>query len=148
VFAFGQSAATDGGLAPALFFFTPVPSNEPGPATGFSLDGSAIVYALGPDPFPAAVEQQIAVVVDGAASPPTLTSYVAGVQEGQIALPDPPANSRSILSELWDHNCWLGQSQQSWDAHMTGVYNEFRIYDRALTQAEIQALLSAGPDQP
>jgi hypothetical protein len=148
VFDFGQSAAEDGGLAPALFFFTPIPSNEPGPATGFSLDGSTIVYALAPDPFPADVEQQVAVVVDGALSPPTLTSYVQGVQVGQSQLPNPPANSKSILSELWDHNCWLGQSQQSWDAHMMGVYHEFRIYDRALTQAEIQALLEAGPDQP
>ncbi len=150
VFDFGQTAvdAADGGLARALFFFTPKPSNEPGPATGFSIDGSAFVYALGPDPFPADVEQQVAVVVDGAANPPTLTSYVQGVQVGQAQLPSPPQNSKSILSELWDQNCWLGQSQQAWDAHMTGVYDEFRIYDRALTQPEIQALLAAGPDQP
>jgi hypothetical protein len=148
VFDFGETATEDGGLARALFFFTPIPSNEPGPATGFSIDGSGFVYALGPDAFPADVEQQIAVVVDGAASPPTLKSYVQGVSEGQAELPLPKENSKSILSELYDQNCWLGRSQQSWDAYMTAVYNEFRIYDRALSQAEIQALLAAGPDQP
>jgi hypothetical protein len=152
VFDFGQTEAQDGlpGTASYMFFFTPIPSNEPGTTTGFSLDHDIkIVRVVGTNPFPADVEQQIAVVVDGAASPPTLASYVGAVLEGQVPLVDPVDKSTPLtLSKLYDGNCWLGQSQQSWDAHMTGVYNEFRIYDRALTQAEIQALLEAGPDQP
>jgi hypothetical protein len=150
VFDFGQTEARDGkpGTATALFFFTPVPSTETASATALSLNGADFVYVIGTNPFPTDSEQQIAVALDASVSPPTLTTYVAGVQEGQKQLLDPKNNQPMALSDLWDQNCWLGQSQQSWDSHMTGVYDEFRIYDHALTQADVQALLDAGPDRP
>ena len=44
-------------------------------------------------------------------------------------------------------NNWLGRSQWVQDTHfMQGTYDEFRIYDVALSDADLAALEAAGPD--
>jgi hypothetical protein len=50
------------------------------------------------------------------------------------------------LSELEDVNNWLGRSQWGGDAFSTANYNEFRIYEGALTPLEIAVNADAGPD--
>ncbi len=51
------------------------------------------------------------------------------------------------LTDLPDVNNWLGRSQ--WDDPVfNGIYNEFRIYDLALDDAQILRSYSAGPDSP
>jgi len=50
------------------------------------------------------------------------------------------------LSEISDVNNWLGQSQWIQDPHLRGTYDEFRIYDSALTTAQVAAVERAGPD--
>lgn len=52
------------------------------------------------------------------------------------------------LSEIVDHNDWLGLSQYDSDNLYQGTYDEFRIYNRALSACEIAATVGAGPDQP
>ncbi|MDB6175257.1 MAG: hypothetical protein JWL59_4568 [Chthoniobacteraceae bacterium] len=47
---------------------------------------------------------------------------------------------------LNDVNNWLGRSQWNGDANVDGVYNEFRIYDYALTQEQAAGNFAAGPD--
>ncbi|HEY4107190.1 MAG TPA: LamG domain-containing protein [Polyangiaceae bacterium] len=52
------------------------------------------------------------------------------------------------LSDIVDENDWLGLSQYALDTLYQGTYDEFRIYDRALSACEIGATLQAGPDAP
>lgn len=49
------------------------------------------------------------------------------------------------LSVLNDVNNWLGRAQYN-DPYFNGSYNEFRIYEGAMTGAEIAASRAAGPD--
>ena len=50
------------------------------------------------------------------------------------------------LAEIEEVNNWLGRSQLTADCNANATYNEFRIYNHALTQAEITASLTAGAD--
>jgi hypothetical protein len=50
-----------------------------------------------------------------------------------------------MLNEIIDNNLWLGRSQWG-DPLYCGSYNELRIYDTALSAAEIAASYLAGPD--
>jgi hypothetical protein len=122
----------------SYFFFTPRYVPGPGDSANIYVEGKPPgVAANGTEPFPTQLEQQIAVVFDGAAG--VLESYVNGVSEAR--------NSTDLrLSDIPDEDCWLGKSQWTHDALMHGRYNEFRIYGAALTHDDIGALLAAGPD--
>jgi Concanavalin A-like lectin/glucanases superfamily len=50
------------------------------------------------------------------------------------------------LSSIVDTNCLLGKSQFVPDAYFFGRFNEFRIYSGLLTDKEVAAEYSAGPD--
>lgn len=50
------------------------------------------------------------------------------------------------LSSIEDVNNWLGRSQYSTDSSANISYDEVRIYDNALTAADIATSFSAGPD--
>ena len=52
----------------------------------------------------------------------------------------------ATMDQLNDVNVWLGRSQWNGDANMQGEYDEFRVYDRLLTTAEMAANMSIGPD--
>jgi MYXO-CTERM domain-containing protein len=43
-------------------------------------------------------------------------------------------------------NNWLGRSNWTGDANLDGTFNEFRIYDYALTDAQVAGNFSTGPD--
>ena len=49
------------------------------------------------------------------------------------------------LIDVEDVNNWLGRSQWG-DPLFDGLHNEFRIYDRALSAAEVSTSYAAGPD--
>lgn len=59
----------------------------------------------------------------------------------------PIASSPTLieLAEINDNNNWLGRSQWN-DPLFDGYHNEFRIYNRALTTAEVASSYTAGPD--
>jgi hypothetical protein len=52
----------------------------------------------------------------------------------------------SGLASILDVNNWLGRSQWTGDANLNGFYDEFRIYDYALTQEQVLGNFAAGPD--
>lgn len=52
----------------------------------------------------------------------------------------------SNLGDLNDVNMWLGRSTWLGDANLDGTFDEFRIYDHALSGAEVAASLAAGPN--
>ncbi len=50
------------------------------------------------------------------------------------------------LSQIEDVNNWLGRSQWSGDQNANVAYNEVRIYDNAMSAAEVTANYQAGPE--
>jgi hypothetical protein len=51
-----------------------------------------------------------------------------------------------LISAINDINNWLGRSQFTNDANLQGQYDEFRIYDHALSAGEVAGDFQAGPD--
>ncbi len=76
---------------------------------------------------------------DGAGGLAELRYYRDGTLAGQ-------ATTTVQLADLNDVNNWLGRSNWTGDQNFQGSYDEFRIYDTALTEAEIDASRAAGPD--
>jgi hypothetical protein len=70
--------------------------------------------------------------------------YVDGVP---IADPASVPDSEG-LADLDDVNNWLGRAQWAADDDFAGIFYEVRIYDVALTQAELVESGAAGPDTP
>jgi autotransporter-associated beta strand protein len=52
----------------------------------------------------------------------------------------------NTLAQLTDSNNWLGRSQYSWDDTANAAFNEVRIWQDALTYAELQMLHAWGTD--
>jgi uncharacterized protein len=52
----------------------------------------------------------------------------------------------NTLAQLTDSNNWLGRSQYTWDDTANASYNEVRIWQDALTDAELQTLQGWGPN--
>lgn len=98
----------------------------------------------GPGPLPVAVPTHVAVVIDQAAEKMRL--YQGGVRLSECDLKRP-------LSAINDINNWLGRSNYIGDHYFDGIFDEFRIYNAALTDDEIADSKKAGPnagleDQP
>jgi hypothetical protein len=90
-------------------------------------------------PLPAHTPIQVALTID--AERDAMTMYLDGTPVAQGA-----ASFR--LQDIDDRNNWLGRSQWVQDRFMNARYDEFRIYDRALSDAEIAMLYVRGPDEP
>jgi len=81
----------------------------------------------------------LAVVLDNTAN--QITLYRNGALDGSAPWND-------SLSVLTDTNNWLGHSQWSGDPYFNGTLHEFRIYDAALSAAQVQASFMGGTDPP
>ena len=86
---------------------------------------------------PTGTMTHVTVVVDGVAG--ELALYQGTTLAGSEAF-------TGLLSDLDDVNAWLGRSQYTADPEFAGTLHEFRIYDAALTAAEIAYSDAAGPD--
>jgi hypothetical protein len=140
--------------------FTPLPANPPGgPNTG----GSHITQGLfgwgGPPPATYAhhttpglgvqgggyvddgLSHMAATVIDATAG--TLSYYIYRLSDGlgglQQTIPAIPLSSYSF------NQAFLGRSAWDVDNYINGTVDEFRIYNRAKTAAEIAADFAAGP---
>jgi Concanavalin A-like lectin/glucanases superfamily len=71
-----------------------------------------------------------------------MTLYVNGLPNGNVAT----LRAHNILSQVKDDNNWLGRSQWAPDPLFQGVYDEFRIYSKALSAAQIAEDFARGPD--
>jgi hypothetical protein len=58
-----------------------------------------------------------------------------------------PEETPLQLANLNDVNNWLGRSNWTGDANFGGSYNEFRIYDHAMTADEVGKSAFFGPDE-
>jgi hypothetical protein len=88
--------------------------------------------------LPAGYTIQVALAVDSDRQ--TFTLYRDNMRVAQTSTP-------FQLGELTDTNNWLGRSQWVQDRFFSGIYGEFRIYARALSDAEIATLYSLGPNR-
>ena len=50
------------------------------------------------------------------------------------------------LSDIKDVNNWVGESQWSKDHAYQGTFDEFRIYNVALTSCQLHTVINRGPD--
>jgi hypothetical protein len=83
--------------------------------------------------------RQVALSFDAARS--LLTLYLDGVRVAETS-------AGFALAQLGDVNAWLGRSQWVQDYFARVRYDEFRIYDRALSRTEVRALFQRGADRP
>jgi hypothetical protein len=74
----------------------------------------------------------VAVTIDGTAK--TLQLYI----DGELAASGPTNTLPSALGKT--NQNWLGRSQYDADAYLSGAIDEFRIYSRALSAAEVRYL--------
>ncbi len=51
------------------------------------------------------------------------------------------------LANINDVNNWLGRSNWTGDANMDGTYDQFALYDHAMSAAQVSAAFAAGPVQ-
>jgi hypothetical protein len=148
VFDFGTNdSATPGGqgIGTAFVFFTPS-SGLAGNGTLLSVNTVGLTEVMGTAFFPVGLNagqpHHLACVINGAAGDGgsgSASVYIDGTLIGSTPL-------TSTLSGLNDANNWLGRSQFVADAAFSGTYYEFRIHSSALTQAQINASIAAGPD--
>jgi len=135
-FDFGDSNGTSG----VTYVFV-TPQRGGGTAalrSTMSLSGSATEVVIdGAAALPTGTLRHLAVVVDDQNN--LLKLYLDGVLQNSVA------NTRA-LSDLNDVNNWLGRSQFSADPELSGTYHEFRIYNAALSDAQIAASFGYGAD--
>ncbi len=92
----------------------------------------------GPALLTANVEQHVVITYDEGAG--QFKMYLNGEQVAQNVIP-----AGFTLAAMNDFNNWLGRSQWP-DPMYGGSYNEFRIYNHAMTSAEVAASLVAGTE--
>ena len=133
IFDFGVSTAGEDKreTGKSYIFLAPGgPGNEPDLTRTAFQDANTLgeVRVNAMEIFPTEKLVEVAVVVDAAAQ--ELRLYLDSREQPKIALTEP-------LSALEDVNNWLGRSQFAKDQRFGGSFLEFRIYDKALTQAEL-----------
>jgi len=138
VFDFGSTDAGEDivGNATTTIFATPLRCTGTGPAAAFQTATTNFGSVDSDRRFPVLQNLPVALVLD--ASGGEMRFYAAGVLLG--------TSTMAPLAELSDVNDWLGQSQWIQDEHLRGTYDEFRIYDSALSPEQLAAVQNAGPD--
>ncbi|MAT68920.1 MAG: hypothetical protein CMJ58_05295 [Planctomycetaceae bacterium] len=140
IFSFGNSNGGEDSAVGATFqdYLTLIPQSGSGTLRFTHRDGDTTFESVTDwvTAAPTDVELHIAVSWDSVADQQRM--YVNGqlVGTGSLVID---------LADLNDVNNWLGRSQWP-DPLFDGYYNEFRIYDRALTDGDIADSYAAGPD--
>jgi hypothetical protein len=143
VFDFGSSDAGAGerGNGTSYIFLTPLSAdmegNPLGLHVGFKARDQDEVFATHSESLPYGVEVVVAIVVDDAND--LLTLYLDGQQADQVELP-------YGLADIDFVNTWIGRSQFVADVDFAGAIDEFRVYSKALSGAEVQYSYEQGAD--
>lgn len=138
IFDFGTSAAGEEistGQGNYLFMSPAGPSNLRFAARD-PRTGTEPTQLTASQPLPNGNEVYVAAVYNFTANQARLYSNAVQVASGPAAVP---------LALINDVNNWLGRSQWP-DAMFAGVFNEFRIWQGALTPEQVAANFAAGPD--
>lgn len=107
------------------------------------INGGGESFVDGVSPLSTTTDQHIVVVVDQSGGlPGTVEMYVDGVSAGSA-----PVQAGLDITTMASGQNWLGRSQWQ-DASFDGSYDEFRVYDHALTAGEVTTSFIEGPDLP
>ena len=138
VFDFGSTDAGEdhSGMATSSLFMTPLRCPGSGPALSFETAAAVLGSVDSNTAFPRQTNTTLSAVLDVSAGQMRL--YAVGQLLG--------TGTMAPLSELSDVNCWLGRSQWAQDSYLQGSYDEFRIYDAALSPEQLAAVEAAGPN--
>jgi hypothetical protein len=144
IFDFGNSVGDAPATGQTYLFLTTTNSLTDVLRVTYSLAGNAPAeetVADGPVPLPisgadGAALEHVAVVIDDAAD--AMRLYWGGVEVSSVAL----ANGLVAVNDV---NNWLGRSNFELDPPLFGALIEFRIYDQALSAAQISTSFQAGP---
>jgi hypothetical protein len=140
VFDFGISDAGEDRVGNAVTSLFMTPESCGRDVFMVSAEFSGAMHNLFDDaPLPRSRSIQVALTIDVERN--VMTMFVDGVRVAQGA-------AAFRLRDIDDRNNWLGRSQWVQDLFMNARYDEFRIYDRALSAGEVAALHARGPDQP
>lgn len=136
LFDFGQTATTTSGS----YIFLTTQSNTSvvraaGSPKGLNAESTGGFQLNGPDSTLVAGAHHFALAVDGAGAQAIL--YFDGKQAGKAA-------SAMALSSIATTDCWLGRSHFADDPYLNGTFDEFRIYDSALSASAIGVSYAAG----
>jgi len=140
IFDFGTSDGgenqSSGGTNSYYVFMTPRNSSTGTYRVGYrNPSGSPVEQTIShTSALPVGSQRHVALVWDGTAG--TATMYLNGQSVGSNTL-------HMALSDLTDNNNWLGRAQWN-DPMFTGSFNEFRIYDHALSATEVQGSFLQG----
>lgn len=99
-------------------------------------------------PYTLGVEVHIAMVIEpgaGTGGTTRVTWYRAAATNSVLGVARGSFDTTNTLAMLNDTNCWLGRSQWP-DNTANASYNEVRIWNRALSAGDLQALHTTGPD--
>lgn len=137
-FDFGSTDAGEdqSGMATSSLFMTPLRCPGTGPALSFETATAVLGSVDSNTAFPEQTEATLSAVLDVSAGQMRLYA------EGQLL----GTGTMAPLSELSDVNAWLGRSQWTQDLYLRGSYDEFRIYDAALSPDQLASVEAAGPD--
>lgn len=111
-------------------------------ASTSTADGTGQPYTLG-------TEFHIAMVIEpgaGAGGTTRVTWYRAAATNSTFGSARGSFDSTNTLASFVNTNCWLGRSEYSGDYTASASYDEVRIWNRALSAAELQLLHTNGPD--
>jgi autotransporter-associated beta strand protein len=100
-------------------------------------------------PYTLGVEHHIALVIEPRAGNNGTTRvswYRAAATNTLLGAAVGSFDISNTLSGFIQTNCWLGRSAYSSDSTASATYNEVRIWNRALSAADLQTLHAAGPD--
>ncbi|MBN1363156.1 MAG: discoidin domain-containing protein [Sedimentisphaerales bacterium] len=122
----------DFGTGTTNYMFLSTRQTATGPMTfGILTTGGTEVRVVGPDRVPAGWHH-VAVVIDSATM--NIDLYLDGLVVGSNTTTMLPSGLGNTTQN------WLGRSQWADDSYYAGSIDEFRIYNRALTSAEVQYL--------
>jgi hypothetical protein len=129
----------EGGEGKAFIYFTPRTGDDQSRAAITATD-AASKTAIDNDRLDDGKSHMVAIVIDGTAK--KMHVFIDGKE------PKPAEDlGDNTLDKVHPVNNWLGRSSYDADPGFTGSIDEFRVYDHALTAAEVSAAATAGPDQ-
>jgi hypothetical protein len=137
VFDFGSSTGGEnnqGGGSNYIFFAAQGPANFRFESKPTDLPPSTLLFGSGP--LPNAQEVHVAITYNELSGIVRLYTNGVLVDAGLVTVP---------LRSINDFNNWLGRSQYN-DPYFGGSYNEFRIYEGAMTPAQVLNSFQQGPD--
>ncbi len=145
IFDFGSNDGGDGnsGFGQTYFILAARTASETSnPSLGYTVNSFFSASDVGAN-TPLIVSTQTHFVVTYDSQVGLGTIYMDGVQVGQGPFP-----LGADLNDIIDINNYLGRSQWGGDTRTQASFNEFRIYTGTMTESEVVASFTAGPDAP